>query len=140
MPKNNIYITYCSKQKSGCKSEGSKLFLPSELYISSRVQSFIHYCKKHKYTWAIFSDYYGLVFENDKIEWYDKSPELVTSKEYDDLLANSLYKLREYSNIFFFYNIQTFHPIYKRFVKDLERSKKIILVDRLEAYYENTNI
>lgn len=140
MLEKNIYITYCSKQKSVYKTDGSKLLLPSELYISSRVQSFIHYCEKYKYEWAIFSDYYGIVFKNDKVEWYDKSPELVTSKEYNDLLKDSLYKLKKYNKVFFFYDVKTFHPVYKRLVKDLERSKKVILMDRLEAYYENTNI
>ena len=137
---NNIYITYCSKQKCICKSDDSKLLAPSELYISSRVQNFIHFCKKQKYTWAIFSDYYGIVFENEKIKWYDKSPERVTEKDYDGLLENSLYKLKNYENVFFYYSIESFHPIYKRLVKDLKGSKNIMLIDRLEDCYEDTNI
>lgn len=134
-----LFITYCSKKKLDYSNCGAQLLLPSDLYISSRVQTFICFCKKHKYTWAIFSDYYGLVFENDKISWYDKSPNLVTDKEYYELLENTINQLKNHNKIFFYYNSETFHLLYRRLVNDLKKHKYVILLDRLEVCGEERN-
>ena len=127
-----IHITYCSKEKNIMKADDSKLFLPSELYTSSRVQNFIEYCKKNKYLWAIFSDYYGIVFEDETIEWYDKSPDLVTDKDYECLMLSTLQKLQQYNQVVFYYKNETFHQIYKRFVVDLQKSKTVVLINKLK--------
>lgn len=130
-----VYITYCSKMKS--KYENSTiLFFPSELYISPRVQEFINYCTQHNYTWAIFSDYYGLVFANEKVNWYDKSPDCVTNQEYKHLLFITLKKLTGYDKVFFYYKPDSYHSLYSNLVNDLKKTKNIILLDRLEVSNE----
>ncbi len=136
----HIYITYCSKQKIKNWCNKSTLFFPSELYTSHRIQEFIFFCEKRNYNWAIFSDLYGLVSKNDKIKWYDKSPDLVTKEEYDYLLNVTIKKLKDYSNIIFFYNAETFHSLYKQLVNDLKKYKyNIKLVDKLEIDDEEQN-
>jgi len=109
------------------------MYLPSELYNSPRVQKFIIYCKQYNYTWAIFSDCYGLVFSNEKIRWYDKSPDCVTNREYESLLYMTLKKLTDYDVIFFYYNLDTYHLLYENLINDLKRFKNIVLLDKLEA-------
>ena len=36
--------------------------------------------------WAIFSDYYGIWFADEKHQWYEKNPDTVTNEEYKKLL------------------------------------------------------
>lgn len=127
-----IFITYCSKRKVEYEDSTFK-YLPSELYISPRVQEFISHCSQHNHTWAIFSDYYGLVFANEKIEWYDKNPDCVTNKEYERLLYITLKKLTAYDEVFFYYNIDTYHTLYVNLVNDLKKFKTVVLLDRLEV-------
>ena len=112
------------------------MYLPSELYISPRIQEFIKFCKLYNLAWAVFSDYYGLVFENEKIKWYDKSPDYVTSEEYQRLLDITLIKLTDYDEVVFYYKLDTYHIIYRNLVNDLKKFKNIVLLDRLEMLDE----
>ena len=70
--------------------------------------------------------------ENETIEWYDKSPDLVTDKDYECLMLSSLQKLQQYNQVVFYYKNETFHQIYKRFVVDLQKSKTVVLINKLK--------
>lgn len=129
-----IYITYCSKQKIENEPDNSTFFLPSKLYTSYRIQMFVRFCENHGYTWAIFSDLYGLVSENEEIKWYDKGPDCVTDEEYDSLLKAAIKKLKNYNDIIFFYKVETFHSLYRKLVNDLSGYKNVELVDELEDF------
>ena len=130
-----IYITYCSKRKAQ-NTDSTTMYLPPELYISPRIQEFIKFCKLYNLAWAVFSDYYGLVFENEKIKWYDKSPDYVTSEEYQRLLDITLIKLTDYDEVVFYYKLDTYHVLYRNLVNDLKKFKNIVLLDRLEMLDE----
>lgn len=131
--KQRIYITYCCKSKKRI-SKNSKV-APDELYTSSRIKSFIDFCNKHKFSWAIFSDEYGLVFKNDTIGWYDKAPDEVTEIEYNNLLSSTICRLQNYETVFFYYCEESFHPLYRRLFKDIKEHINIFLFDNLEEMY-----
>lgn len=127
-------MTYCSKHKVENTAGGSNLFFPSQLYTSRRVQAFVRFCESHGYTWAIFSDQYGLVSDNEKIEWYNKPPNGVTDEEYESLLRDTIIKLNGYDDVIFFYEYPTFHPLYRKLTNDLKQHKRVVLTDSLENW------
>lgn len=127
-----IYITYCCKTKASIP-ENYKTS-PAELYMSCRIRTFINYCNAHNYCWAIFSDKYGLVFKDEKINWYDKAPDKVTLFEYNGLLTSTIDRLQNFDKVFFYYHNESFHPLYRRLVEDLKMYKKIILTTNLEKF------
>ena len=115
--KRNIFITYCCKDKK--RISVNYKVTPAELYSSSRVQKFINFCNSNNYCWAIFSDKYGLVFGNEKISWYNKSPDMVTSVEYNRLLNEVIIKLQDYEIIYFYYSDNSFQSLYKHLAEHL---------------------
>lgn len=125
-----IYITYCCKSKA--KIQENYRISPAELYTSFRIHTFINFCNFHNYSWAIFSDKYGLVFKEDKIGWYDKPPDNVTSLEYNNLLSSTMNRLQIYDTVFFYYCDESFHPLYRRLARDIGMYKKIKLLTDLE--------
>lgn len=129
-----LYFTYCSKSKKIYNID--KMVLPKELYISDRIQRFIEYCEEKNYEWAIFSDDYGLVLKDDKIKWYDKSPNSVSDDEYKKLLKDTLSKMDGYDDVIFYYDENTFHPLYQKLIDDLQKTKKIKLINMLGNQYE----
>ena len=125
-----LYITYCCKNKAEL-AENIEVY-PEDLYLSSRIHSFIDMCEKHNYNWAIFSDKYGLVYKNEKIKWYDKSPATVTPAEYYCLLNMTITRLAEFECVYFFYQDHSFHPLYKQLVNDIKKYKRIKTFNILE--------
>lgn len=128
--KRDIYITYCCKAKNYISQDFE--VLPSELYISPRIQSFINFCDKRNFYWAIFSDMYGLIYNNERLRWYDKAPDVVTSVEYDRLLTLTLQKLTDFEIVFFYYQQKSFHPLYQQLVEDIKVHKEVIMFTSLE--------
>lgn len=128
-----LLITYCCKEKA-IIAPNLKV-VPSKLYISRRIRKFISFCDESYYSWAIFSDLYGLVFKNDQISWYDKSPNAVSNNEYQILLRLTLEKIKDYDYIFFYYDEKTFHPLYRCLVNDIKENKKLFLINSLEIKY-----
>lgn len=129
--KQAVYVTYCCKEKTYISEDFEAL--PSDLYISPRIQKFIDFCDKHNYCWAIFSDMYGLIFSHEKLKWYDKSPDNVTLAEYTNLLNLTLQKLKDFETVYFYYRQESFHSLYKRLVEDVKTHKEVIMLTSLEA-------
>ena len=115
---NIIFITHCSAKKDeSWRASGTKV-TPDKLYTAQPLQRFVNKCKEKGKDWAIFSDKYGVLFPEDKIEWYEKNPNSVSEIEYDQLLKNFMNQLSEFNEIWFYYNPGRFHSLYKRLVRD----------------------
>ena len=84
-------------------------------------------CKKKGAYWAIFSDKYGVFFPTEKQGYYDKSPDSVTPKEFNQLISNFEEKLSQYSEIWFYHNPGRFHPLYKRIINKVRIRDRILL-------------
>ena len=127
-----IYVTYCSGEKDDSLKGTNIKTTPDRLYTSSRIQPFIKRCKEKGVKWAIFSDKYDVVFPHDKIEWYEKHPNSVTEKEFQQLVKNLIHKLSIYDEIYFYHNPGRFHGLYKRLVNDArQRGMNIKLISHL---------
>ena len=73
---NLLFVTSCSKTKSG-KQKAT----PKEFYVSKRNISFYKICEDLGLTYAIQSDLYGLHFYDEELEWYDIHPSVLTKKD-----------------------------------------------------------
>jgi hypothetical protein len=108
-----IYLTHCSAKKDeSLKGTGRKV-TPDSLYIATPTQRFMRRCMEKEVHWAIFSDLYGVWFSDVRREWYEKDPNKVTSEEFGSLLKNFDKSLKEYDEIWFYYNPGRFHSLYK---------------------------
>jgi hypothetical protein len=126
-----IYITHCCAKKSLDLKGIGKLVTPDHLYIASPTRRFIKKCKDMNVKWAIFSDLYDVWFSDEKHEWYEKNPNNVNEREFIRLLNNFDYKLKDYDEIWFYYNPGRFHKLYKQLIHNSTIKCKIKLFSHL---------
>jgi len=119
--KKRIYITHCSAKKDDSLHGTNKEVTPDRLYTATYLQRFVKRCKEKGVDWAIFSDKYGVVFPNDKIEWYDKHPSEVTPDEFKVLVNHFVQQLSRYDEIWFYHNPGRFHSLYKKLVDEARK-------------------
>jgi hypothetical protein len=134
MAKERLYITHCTFKKDDTLTGTDKLVLPEELYNGTKIHRFISQCKKKGVKWAIFSDYYGVWFSNEKHTWYEKDPDDVNDNEFETLVTNSKKRLLPYC-VYFYGNYKShyFHPLYRRMVYRLkEEGVEIQLISKFE--------
>ncbi len=130
--KRKIYITHCSAKKDDSLKISGKKVTPDKLYTATCIQRFINECKKKGVEWAIFSDKYGIVFPNEKIEWYDKHPSKVTKEEFKKLVNDFDEKLKDYDEIWFYHHPKRFHSLYKRLINESKLKNRIKLFTRVQ--------
>ena len=123
-----IYITHCSAKKDDSLKHTGKKVTQDKLYTATPTQRFMNKCKEEQVKWAIFSDLYGVWFPNVDHEWYEKDPDTVTEQEFENLVNDFDQKLREYDEIWFYYNPGRFHPLYDRLLQ------KTILRDKVKRF------
>lgn len=121
-----IFLTHCSGTKNNSLKDTNRSVTPDVLYISKRIRFFIKRCINKKVQWAIFSDYYGIWFADEKHKWYEKHPDTVTDEEYKKLLFDFDNKLKNYDRICFYYNPVRFHRLYKRLLEESVLKNRII--------------
>jgi hypothetical protein len=113
-----VYITHCSAKKNNVyKRTGAKV-RPDKLYTGQRIQLFMTAAKAHHADWAILSDLYGIWFPNILHEWYEKPPDSVTEDEFKKLVADFDRNLREYEEIWFYYNPSRYHSLYDKLLTE----------------------
>jgi hypothetical protein len=61
-------------------------------------------CKNAKVNWAIFSDKYGIWLSDTEHTWYERDPNKVTDEEFNMLIENFNSKLKNFDEIWFYYN------------------------------------
>jgi len=127
-----IYVTHCSAKKdNSLKGTGEKV-TPDILYTATPLQRFMSRCKEKKVGWAIFSDKYGVWFPNEEHEWYEKDPDMVTEKEFKNLVRDFEEKLGDHYEIYFYHNPGRFHLLYRRLLKEIQIKGKVILFSHLD--------
>lgn len=127
-----IYITHCSAKKDDSSKNNSKKVTPDKLYTATPTQRFMKKCKEKNVDWAIFSDLYGIWFPQIRHEWYEKNPNKVTEQEFKNLINNFNQKLKNYDEIWFYYNPGRFHRLYKRLLKETKLKDRIKRFTHLE--------
>jgi len=120
-----IYITHCSAKKDDSLRRTGERVSPDRLYTSQRIQRFMNVCKERCVHWAILSDLYGVWFPTREHEWYDKPPNSVTEQEFRMLLSDFDNQLRNYAEIWFYYNPSRFHPIYRKLLDQSRLKQKV---------------
>lgn len=118
-----IYITHCSAKKDDSFRGTNKKVTPDKIYTATPLQRFVKRCKEQGVDWAIFSDKYGVVFPDDKIEWYNKHPSKVTPDEFKTLVNNFVQQLSKYDEIWFYHNPGRIHPLYKKLVDEVKKKE-----------------
>jgi len=113
-----IYVTHCSCKKDDSLKNTGKSVTPDKLYMGDSIRSFMGKCKAENVTWAIFSDKYGVWFPEIEHEWYDKSPNDVTSEEFDLLLSSFDQSLQGFEEIWFFRKPEGLHCFYERLLNE----------------------
>jgi hypothetical protein len=81
--------------------------------------------------WAILSDKYGIWFSEDLHEWYEKNPSRVTGEGFNHLVGEFDTSLRQFDQIYFYYNPGRFHTLYKRLLKSSELRNRVKLFTHL---------
>jgi hypothetical protein len=125
MYKRIIYITHCSARKDLSLKDINKHVTPDKLYTATPTQRFMNKSKENDVNWAIFSDKYGVWFKNIKNGWYEKSPDSVTDEEFNNLVADFNRKLKDFDEIWFYYNPGHFHPLYRELLNKTRLKRKI---------------
>lgn len=120
-----IYITHCSAKKDESLKHTDKEVTPDKLYVATPIQRFMNKCKEKQVEWAIFSDLYGVWFPNVDHEWYEKDPDTVTEQEFENIVNDFDQKLREYDEIWFYYNPGRFHPLYGKLLQETNLRYKV---------------
>jgi len=121
-----IYITHCSREKDPTLEASGETATPEKLYTSAALRTFIRFCKARGYAWAILSDKYGVVFPEEKINWYSKPPDTVTEVEFSALLRSFTTRLEGFDEILFQHRPGETHPVFKRIIQEaLEQGMKV---------------
>jgi hypothetical protein len=120
-----IYLTHCSSKKDNSIKNTGRKVTPDKLYMATPTQRFMRKCSEKKVNWAIFSDLYGVWFLNEERGWYEKSPDAVTEQEFKVLINNFDDKLKQYDEIWFYYNPGRFHRLYKRLLQETKLKERI---------------
>lgn len=120
-----IFLTHCSAKKDDSFKENNFQVTPDRLYTAAVTQRFMNKCKNAKASWAIFSDLYGIWFSNIEHTWYEKDPNKVTDEEFNSLVQDFNSKLKDFDEIWFYYNPGRFHPLYKKLLKNNPLKDKI---------------
>lgn len=128
----DICITYCSWQKDDRLENTGEMVTPDKLYLSKRIQNFIATCREKGFRWGIFSDYCGILFENDKQHWYDYHPDSVPETAVPILAKAFVEKLERFDRIWYFYDPATLHPLYQRIVEVSGLGDKVVWVKELD--------
>lgn len=119
-----LFMTYCSWQKDDRFKNNTKKVGPEILYTSRRIRSFIAKCTSEGVVWAILSDHYGIWFPHEKHRWYDLHPDLLSNDQLQKLVL-SFKSLSEYDEIWFFYDAETCHPLYRKVVRESDIEKQV---------------
>ena len=109
----------------------SKPVTPDKLYTATPTRRFMKSCMENNVKWAIFSDNYGVWLSHLKYSWYEKCPDLVTDKEFHDLVADFNRKLKDFDEIWFYYNPGRFHRLYRKLLTRTKLRNKIKLFTHL---------
>ena len=125
-----IYLTHCCKDKADHLRKTGEAVKLDELYVEPKIQEFMSRCKEKGVHWAILSDLYGVYLSNERHVWYEKHPDTVTSKEEAFVIAAFNNKLGSYDKIFFCIRPESFHPFYKRVLK------QTLLADRVQTFQD----
>lgn len=120
-----IYITHCSAKKDNSLKNTGREVTPDKLYTAKPTLRFMRRCSEQKVNWAIFSDSYGVWFPDVEHEWYEKSPDTVTEQEFKVLINDFDTKLKQYDEIWFYYNPGRFHPLYRRLLQETKLQENI---------------
>jgi hypothetical protein len=116
-----LYFTHCCAKKDDSLKGSGKKVSPVQLYQAIPTQRFMERCDEAGVNWAIFSDKYGLVFPQDRVEWCEKHPKKVKASEKKHLFKEAYTDLQQYDRIFFYYNPGRIHPLYLELVEEMRR-------------------
>jgi hypothetical protein len=105
---------------------------PIVLYTATPTQRFMQKCKTTGVNWAIFSDKYGIWKFTEKHSWYEKNPNKVSNEEFETLIKNFDESLKNYDEIWFYYNPGRFHPLYKKLIKTSSLKNRIKLFTHIK--------
>jgi hypothetical protein len=123
-----IYVTHCSRDKNPEYEISGNDTTPDILYASRNLQKFIAWCRRENQSWAIFSDKYGVVFNDERIQWYNKPPDTVNADEFDHLLTSFTTRLSGFERIIFYHRPGETHPLFLKIVQ-LGRERGMNIID-----------
>ena len=129
-----IYTTHCSATKDDSLKGTGREVAPDVLYTATPTQRFMRRCKVHGVRWAIFSDHYGVWFDDERREWYGDDvgdPNRVTEAKFQELVKNFDERLQSYDEIYFYYNPGRFHPLYERLLEEARLKDRVTRVTHL---------
>lgn len=129
-----IYLTHCSKEKDPSLKGTGIAVTPNQLYTNCDIQNFMQRCHIKNVNWGILSDLYGVYLAKERHVWYEKHPDTVTIEEKKLIIQDFDDKLSLYNEILFFARPRTFHPFYKKVLRETDLCK------RIQAFYEITRI
>ena len=95
------------------------------LYTATPTRRFMSKCHERNVSWAIFSDLYGVWFPSIEHEWYEKDPDTVTEQEFRGLVDDFDRKLKNYEEIWFYYNPGRFHSLYEKLLQETKLKDKV---------------
>lgn len=120
-----VYLTHCSAEKEHSLQGTGKKVTPDRLYTATSTQAFMSRCQEKEVDWAILSDLYGVWFPEVEHEWYEKHPDTVTDQEFSGILKDFAQKLKNYDEIWFYFNPERFHSFYQKILQGTELKSKV---------------
>ena len=97
----SLLCSRCSKQKINVSGKS----IPKYLYTGNLNRSFYRWCEFYNFNYAILSDKYGVIYDNEKVERYDKHPSTLEEQDFIKLAQTIKKKMKKgkYKS-FTFYN------------------------------------
>jgi len=123
-----IYLTHCSKNKSLLAKKSGEKMTPNQLYTDPGLQAFIRRCREVNSPYAILSDVFGVIFPDEKHEYYEKPPSTVTPEEEIKITENFHIRLSAFDEIRFYVRKETFHPFYERIIRNGPLAERVFLI------------
>jgi hypothetical protein len=90
-------------------------------------------CQATRVNWAILSDKYGVWFPEIRYKWYEKSPDSLLDWEFEKLLDNFDMELKDYDEIWFYYNPGRFYGLYRSLLTRTALKDRLTLFTHVSA-------
>jgi hypothetical protein len=127
-PTRRIRVTNCTAAKDeGARASGEPV-TPDVLYVDPRIQRFFAEARADGVPWAVLSDQWGLLHEDDTAAWYERHPDTVSPDDEAELVRSVEAGLAGYDVIELVPLKATPHPLYERVLRAADTGATIVVV------------
>ena len=127
-PQRRIRVTSCTALKDDAARQSGEAVAPDVLYVEPRIQRFFAEARAAGEPWAVLSDQWGLLLEEDRAPWYERHPDTVSAEDEAELVRSVEAKLTGYDVIELVPLRSDPHPLYERVIRAADTGASVVVV------------